>query len=467
MARERRKSSSLGQDIRGDTSAPSFSTMSTSSAQVRSFSSLQSSTRQKAPFYTLVNNGKMTPRIRQSVLGWSATDSWSTLQRAASRSRRRALSKDRRSTRSRTRTFFTWYREVSYRNTWLNPLVAMIIVVLAYAFNPSASNPLHACLFLSYPLPPDPESHSPNSVQYGKGKKDILFVLFYTFFFSFTREFLMQRVLHPLAKRWNITRKSKISRFMEQSYTAVYFSVFAPYGLYVMYNTPIWYFNTTAFYEKYPHYTHTADFKAYYLLQAAYWSQQAIVLMLQLEKPRKDFKELVMHHVVTLALIGLSYRFHFTWMGIAVFVTHDISDFFLATSKTLNYLDYEYIGPYFGFFIFVWIYMRHYINLGIIWSVLTEFRTVGTWELNWETQTYKSRFAQLVCGSLLGSLQAVNLFWLWLILKIAKRYVLSSEAVDERSDDEAEDEEASDDITEIDTPRIEVTMNDDEMKKEL
>jgi acyl-CoA-dependent ceramide synthase len=31
-----------------------------------------------------------------------------------------------------------------------------------------------------------------------------------------------------------------------------------------------------------------------------------------------------------LALIGLSYRFHFTYMGIAVYITHDISDFFLA-----------------------------------------------------------------------------------------------------------------------------------------
>jgi hypothetical protein len=51
-----------------------------------------------------------------------------------------------------------------------------------------------------------------------------------------------------------------------------------------------------------------------------------------MEKPRKDFKELVGHHIVSLALIGLSYRFHFTYMGLGVFITHDISDFFLAVS---------------------------------------------------------------------------------------------------------------------------------------
>lgn len=366
----------------------------------------------------------------------------------------------------------------------------MLVVVTAYAVNPVPSNPAAAFLFLSYPEPPKPASHAPAQIQYGKGRKDFLYVLFYTFFFSFTREFLMQQILRPIAHWCNITKKPRVSRFMEQTYTAVYFSVFGPFGLYVMYGTPIWYFNTTAFYTNYPHYTHTADFKAYYLLQAAYWSQQAIVLMLQLEKPRKDFKELVMHHIVTLSLIYLSYRFHFTWVGIAVFVTHDISDFFLATSKTLNYLDHRFTGPYFGFFIFVWIYTRHYINLKVIYSILTEFETVGVWELNWTTQVYKSRIAQVIAGGLLGSLQAVNLFWLWLILKVAWRYVVSNVAQDERSDDEDDEssENSAENESEYDptspslsarkllmhkkknrTPKIEITASKDESepKKDL
>jgi very-long-chain ceramide synthase len=42
---------------------------------------------------------------------------------------------------------------------------------------------------------------------------------------------------------------------------------------------------------------------------------------------------------------------------------------------------------------------------------------------------------------LLASLQAVNLFWLFLILRIAKNYVMRVGLSDERSDDEEEDEE--------------------------
>lgn len=46
------------------------------------------------------------------------------------------------------------------------------------------------------------------------------------------------------------------------------------------------------------------ELKRYYLMQAAYWCQQLIVLLLGLEKPRKDYNELVAHHIVTLWLIG-------------------------------------------------------------------------------------------------------------------------------------------------------------------
>ena len=48
----------------------------------------------------------------------------------------------------------------------------------------------------------------------------------------------------------------------------------------------------------------TPGLKRYYLMQASYWCQQLIVLVFGLEKPRKDHKEYVAHHIVTLWLIG-------------------------------------------------------------------------------------------------------------------------------------------------------------------
>jgi very-long-chain ceramide synthase len=93
-------------------------------------------------------------------------------------------------------------------------------------------------------------------------------------------------------------------------------------------------------------------------------------------------------------------------------------------------------------FMGIWIYLRHWINWKILWATLTEFRTVGPFELNWETQQYKCWISQYITFALLACLQAVNLFWLFLILRIAKNYVFTdtSGPVDERSDDEDDDE---------------------------
>ncbi|KAF2767707.1 longevity assurance proteins LAG1/LAC1 [Teratosphaeria nubilosa] len=370
--------------------------------------------------------------------------------------------------RTRAKKLLRRWKRTCLKHTWLLPLLLILLVLAAYVAAPGPRNPLHYALFLAYAHPALAErthtlpAHIGDVTQYGKGPLDLAFVAFYTVVFTFTREFLMQRLIKPIAI-WNgIKNRGKQARFMEQFYTAIYFAVFGPLGLWIMRRTPVWYFNIPGMYEGFPHRAHEALFKAYYLLQASYWAQQAIVLMLQLEKPRKDFKELVLHHVVTLALIGLSYCFHFTYMGIAVYVTHDISDFFLATSKCLNYIDSFLTGPFFALFVLIWAYLRHYINLTILKSLLYppttfhipftnltlttgEFATVGPYTLDWETQQYKCWLSQPITFALLAALQLVNMVWFFLILRILARYVFKGVQKDERSEDEEEEEEERED----------------------
>ncbi|KAE9977231.1 hypothetical protein BLS_001562 [Venturia inaequalis] len=272
--------------------------------------------------------------------------------------------------RRKVKSFFKRWRSLSVRHTWLMPLLVCFLVVALYAIYPHPSNPISAALFLSYPLPRAKGDSPDVLIHYGKGKKDFAFVAFYTIFLSFTREFIMQRLLRPLSIKAGLKSRAKQARFMEQAYTAVYFAVLGPLGLYVMSRTPVWYFSTAGMLEGFPHKTHDAVFKTYYLMQAAYWAQQMIVLLMGLEKPRKDFKELVAHHIITLALIFASYRFHFTYMGLAVYVTMDVSDFFLATSKLLNYIEAPIVIPYFMIFLSAWAYLRHFINLRILSSMI-------------------------------------------------------------------------------------------------
>ena len=252
----------------------------------------------------------------------SAVQPRTTAIHAEKSSRRR---RDRSSFLRRTRTFAT-------KHTWTFPLVLLLFIIALYSTNPTESNIVHRFIFLSYKVP---AGNDP--LQYGKGSWDIAFVAFYTIVLAFSREFVSQELLRPLARHYGIQSRGKQARFMEQMYTVLYCSIMGPAGMYVMSRTPVWYFNTHGMYEAFPHKTHEACFKFYYLFQASYWLHQALVMVLGLEKRRKDFKELVGHHIVTVALIALSYRFHFTYMGIAVYVTHDISDLFLAVSKLYRF----------------------------------------------------------------------------------------------------------------------------------
>ncbi|KAK4458048.1 TLC domain-containing protein [Cladorrhinum samala] len=382
-ARRRRKSSILGNDLKvGDTGAPSLAT---------------------------------------SIAHIQGKDASPTTSQPKRNSKRR-----------KARSALRRAKSIIIKHTWVLPAVLISIFLSLYAINPSESNPIHHFIFLSYRLPTSSSDEAP---QYGKGLWDIAFVTFYTIVLSFTREFIMQEILRPMARWAGLKSRGKQARYMEQMYTALYFGIMGPLGMYVMSRGPVWYFNTTAFYEAYPHKSHDALFKFYYLFQAAYWAQQAIVLLLGMEKPRKDFKELVGHHIVSLALIGLSYRFHFTYIGLAVYITHDISDFFLATSKTLNYIDHPLTGPYYFTFMCVWIYLRHYLNLRILYSLFTEFKTVGPYVMDWDAGQYKCTLSFFITTGLLSCLQALNLFWLFFILRIAYRFVMAGNATDDRSEE--------------------------------
>lgn len=328
------------------------------------------------------------------------------------------------------------YKTVTFTQTWINPaLILSAILGLFFFSDPTSSTHLTLRSWIC------PSYLNPLTAQYGKGVNDFYFVGFYALVFTFLREFVMCLVLRPAALYFGIAKEDKIKRFMEQAYSMIYYGLAGPFGLWIMKGLPLWYFNTTEFFTNYPHKTHDFYFKVYYLGQAAFWVQQSIVLVLQLEKPRKDFKELVLHHIITIALIWNSYRFHFTWMGLAIYITMDVSDFFLATSKTLNYLDSPATSYFFVTFVGVWIYLRHYVNLRILWSVITEFKTVGDYTLNWDTQQYKCYISQPIVFFLIGALQLVNGYWLFLICRILKRYIVGGVAADERSDDESDESE--------------------------
>jgi acyl-CoA-dependent ceramide synthase len=87
----------------------------------------------------------------------------------------------------------------------------------------------------------------------------------------------------------------------------------------------------------------------------------------------------------------------------------------------------------------MWAYLRHYLNWKILISEFYEFKTVGPYILDWETEQYKCELSHWISTVLLGGLQALNLYWGFLILRVAWRFGVKGELTDERSEDEDEE----------------------------
>jgi acyl-CoA-dependent ceramide synthase len=341
------------------------------------------------------------------------------------------------------------------------------IIFTPLIFTHPPPSPFAPIFFISYPTPsPTDDITDP---RYRKGWLDLVFIAYNVVFFSFVRQFALFRICYPIARYLGIRKKSKVIRFGEQGYGILYFSFFGLWGARIMSHLPTWWYNCEQFWigacpmttagdwnsqmplylpcvTDYPHWQMTPGLKRYYLMQASYWCQQLIVLLSGVEKPRKDYKELVAHHFVTLWLIGWSYGINLTLIGNAVYTSMDIPDVFLAAIKAINYLHWERTeNCFFVVFIGVWTYFRHYLNLVMLWSVYKDFDLIPQSARSFSPSkgVFMAGWIQWQIFTPLVLLHCLNVFWSFLIWRIFFRVVTGEGLKDERSDDESSDDEHS------------------------
>jgi len=129
-------------------------------------------------------------------------------------------------------------------------------------------------------------------------------------------------------------------------------------------------------------------------------------------------------------------------IGNAVFLSMDFPDTILAISKVLNYMQREIAKTVvFSCLIVVWTYFRIYLSLKILWSVWFEFELIPAESMQWAPQTgaWLAPWMRYQVFTPLFLLQLLNLFWYFLILRIAFRAIWTGNPDDDRSDDEDDD----------------------------
>ncbi|KAJ1976684.1 Sphingosine N-acyltransferase lag1 [Dimargaris verticillata] len=271
---------------------------------------------------------------------------------------------------------------------------------------------------------------------------DAYFVTFWVIAFTLIRAATMKYLLGPLADQFQSLKElSKRVRFCEQLWLVIYYAISFTVGMWIMSTMPHW-MNTRELWVGYPHVELTYRFKAYYLMSMGFWLQQLYVL--QIEEKRKDFYQMLSHHLITCTLVVASYATHYTRVGNAVLCTMDFADIFLSGAKVLRYMRFMTLcNVMFGFFVLSWVVTRHIIYGILMYSIHSESLLINDSPIMYPDESY---FSPEVINSflvLLGLLQLILIYWFVLILRIIIRVVKGEEAEDDRSADEGDDDDTA------------------------
>ncbi|KAI1634794.1 TLC domain-containing protein [Biscogniauxia mediterranea] len=308
--------------------------------------------------------------------------------------------------------------------------------------------------------------YNPDTGNYAVGDGDFYFVAFWVVLLTGLRAGCMEFFLARLAKTWGISKKKQITRFCEQAWMLMYYSVSWPLGVYIYYKSSH-FLDLRELWTNWPQRELDGLTKAYVLVQWAFWLHQ--VLVINIEARRKDHWQMLTHHLVTILLIATSYAYHLTRVGTLIMITMDVVDLVFPLAKCLKYLGFNTACDIlFGVFVVTWLFSRHVVYPMICWSVYSDLPQIitpscykgsvetleGPFDVpdDWSHLIEPFRDTEgLLCFNdniMLGFLafllvlQGMMVIWSFFIIRVTVRVLKGENADDPRSDDEeAGDEE--------------------------
>lgn len=219
-------------------------------------------------------------------------------------------------------------------------------------------------------------------------------------------------------ERWIFKRRVKdkpsaIVKLTESGWRFTYYSSLVIFGLYILWDKP-WMWKLDECWINYPHQNLTTGVALYYMIQlSCYWSMMFSQFQ---DVKRKDFLEMFVHHVVTIALISFSWIVNLVRIGSLILILHDVADVFMEAAKICKYARWQRAcDALFAFFVVVWSVSRLFIfPFYILKSLIFESK------LHFDTYP-----ALNMLIAFLLVLQTLHVIWTCFIAKIVYRTVLA------------------------------------------
>ncbi|PAA47702.1 hypothetical protein BOX15_Mlig007874g2 [Macrostomum lignano] len=234
--------------------------------------------------------------------------------------------------------------------------------------------------------------------------------------------------------RRNRDRSSQLTKFTESAWQISFYSVSFLYGVAILWNKPyLW--STIEIWRGWPEHHVTSDVYWYYMVELGfYWTALVTVFS---DTKRKDFKEMLLHHCITIVLMVFSWSLNFTRIGALILALHDAVDPLFHLAKIGSYTKLRWLSdPSFVTFMTVWFVTR---------LILYPFRIVLTALTELESECGISPALRGLQACLLV-LQALHVIWSYFIVKVAFRVVFKGNRQDSRSDSEESTEECSETV---------------------
>uniref|UniRef100_A0A4W4HBI8 TLC domain-containing protein n=1 Tax=Electrophorus electricus TaxID=8005 RepID=A0A4W4HBI8_ELEEL len=230
--------------------------------------------------------------------------------------------------------------------------------------------------------------------------------------------------------RRNQDRPSNTKKFCEASWRFVFYLVSFTAGLASLIDTP-WFWDQKECWRGYPQQAVEKVHYWYYLTELGfYWS---LLLCVSVDVKRKDFKEQIIHHFATIVLLGFSYCANYVRVGTLVMLVHDSSDFLLESAKMFNYAGWKKTCDVL-FIVFAVVFL-------VTRLVIFPSKIIST-TLILSMEVFEPFVGYYFFNALLLVLQALHVFWAWLILRMAYKFLfLGKLEKDERSDDDESEED--------------------------
>ncbi|XP_029002147.1 ceramide synthase 1 [Betta splendens] len=161
---------------------------------------------------------------------------------------------------------------------------------------------------------------------------------FCAFLWTQVRRGLTQSVFMPLS-RWCRLMPKDAAKMPESAWKLVFYTMSWSYSTYLLFFSSYSFFHDppSVFYNWERGLPVPADIAIAYLIQGSFYGH-SIYATVYMDAWRKDSAVMVVHHIITLALISFSYAFRYHNVGILVLFLHDINDIQLEFTKVNVYL---------------------------------------------------------------------------------------------------------------------------------